>query len=51
MINKAKSAPSDLKKDDMSAMCIKIGGKSAYPKAIAHLAGAKEDAAHERKAG
>ncbi|MBQ5771316.1 MAG: SpoIIE family protein phosphatase, partial [Clostridia bacterium] len=51
MINKAKSAPLDLKKDDMSAMCIKIGGRSAYPKAIARLNEKKEDAANERKAG
>lgn len=51
MIRQAKSAPDDLKKDDMSAMCIKISGKSAYPSAILHLSRTKETLPSEKKAG
>lgn len=51
MIKQAKSAPADLKKDDMSAMCIKIAGKSAYPSAILHLPETKEPLPSEQKAG
>lgn len=48
MIRRAKDAPSDMRRDDMSALCIKIGGKSAYPRAILRLAQARET---EKKAG
>lgn len=51
MIKRAKNAPDDLKKDDMSALCIKISGKSAYPSAILRLSEAKEEAEREKKAG
>ncbi|MBQ1256174.1 MAG: SpoIIE family protein phosphatase [Clostridia bacterium] len=49
MIHTAKKAHADLIRDDMSAMCIKIGGKSACSKAILHLTEGKEEA--EKKAG
>lgn len=51
MIRQAKSAPANLKKDDMSAMCIKISGKSAYPSTILPLPETKEDIPTEKKAG
>ncbi len=51
MIRQAKNAPADLKKDDMSAMCIHISGKSAYPSAILHMPETKEDIPSEKKAG
>lgn len=51
MIKRAKKAPEERRKDDMSAMCIKIGGKSAYPRAILRLPEAKEERENEKKAG
>lgn len=51
MIQKAKKAPADRKKDDMSALCIRISGKIASPRAVWRLSEANEETQKEKKAG
>ena len=51
MIRKAKSAPAAMQRDDMSAMCIKIGGRSAWLRAVRQLPGSIETIGPEKKAG
>ena len=42
LINKAKSAPEDKRKDDMSIMCIKISGKKARIRALPQKSAVKK---------
>lgn len=49
MIKAAQSAAPERRRDDMSVMCIRIGGRCAHPRAVIHLS--KNNGAQEKKAG